>query len=224
MRRLLVAVLILVGLLVIADRVSAHLAARAVAQRVETSEGLPARPDVSFGGFPFLTQALGGSYDDIRVTSHHLTRRRVPVSELIVHLHGAHVPFGAALRGDVRSIPVDREDATALFAFSDLNATLASRGVHVDMASRDQVRITGTVRGVAASALGTVSVSGDTVVITVQQVTANIGGVPVSASAAFSFTVDASRLPFGLHVTGVSVDSTGLVVTAVAHDIVIQRS
>lgn len=224
MRRLLFLVLLLAGVFVIADRVSAAIAARAVASRIQASENLSTRPHVSFGGFPFLTQAFSGSYDDIDVTAHNLHPHRIPVSKLTVHLHNAHVPLGAALRRDVKSIPVSRLDATALFTFADMNSALADRGLHVSPAGSDQVRVTGRVRGVSASVVSSLRVSGDVLEVSAQQALVTIAGVPVNVGTSFDFTIDASGLPFQLHLSGASVSPDGIAVSASAHGIVIQGS
>jgi DUF2993 family protein len=56
MRKLLIAVIILVGLLVAADRVGAVVASHEIASQVQTAYNLPSKPSVTVRGFPFLTQ------------------------------------------------------------------------------------------------------------------------------------------------------------------------
>lgn len=66
---LLVLLLVLVGALVVADRVAAGFAERAIAERVRqevTRQDASAQVEsVSVGGFPFLTQVASGHYESI---------------------------------------------------------------------------------------------------------------------------------------------------------------
>lgn len=77
MRRLLVGLVVLLALLLAADRAGAALASRAIAAEVQSATRLPGEPDVEVAGFPFLTQALAGRYDRVE-----LTARDVPAGEL----------------------------------------------------------------------------------------------------------------------------------------------
>src|SRR5690242_9509266 len=90
-RRLFIALVVVVGLLVALDRIAVVAADRVVANRIETDQSLSTRPDVSIGGFPFLTQAIAGRYDSVKLTVHDLHRTSVPVHTLTVHLSGVHV-------------------------------------------------------------------------------------------------------------------------------------
>ncbi|MET8305958.1 DUF2993 domain-containing protein [Micromonospora sp. NPDC005173] len=68
---LVVLLLLMAGLLVIADRVAVGVAERAIADRVSqevTKQGAQAAaPDVEVGGTPFLTQVLDGRYQRISI-------------------------------------------------------------------------------------------------------------------------------------------------------------
>lgn len=66
-----VLLLVLAGLLVVADRVAAGVAERAIAdqvrQEVAKQDAQSAPPEVEVGGFPFLTQVLDGRYERISI-------------------------------------------------------------------------------------------------------------------------------------------------------------
>ena len=68
---LFVLLLLLAGLLVVADRVAVGVAERMIADRVRqeiTKQGAQsAEPDVEVGGTPFLTQVLDGRYQRITI-------------------------------------------------------------------------------------------------------------------------------------------------------------
>ena len=60
MRRLVIALLVLVGVLVVADFGAAALAESAVSRQMRTQLALADDPSVRINGFPFLTQAVAG--------------------------------------------------------------------------------------------------------------------------------------------------------------------
>jgi len=68
MRALLVVVLLLVGLAVVADRVAVGVAETRVGEQLAAEGGLAGTPEVDITGFPFLTQAIGGRYDEVRIS------------------------------------------------------------------------------------------------------------------------------------------------------------
>src|SRR5207237_3090699 len=116
---------VLVGLLVVADRVADAVAQRLVADRVKSDQGLSTTPDVSIGGFPFLTQAISGTYDDVTLRVSDVHRNGVAVTSIVVHVSGVHVSLGAVLSNHLSSVPIDRARATVLLSYSDLDAYLA---------------------------------------------------------------------------------------------------
>ncbi|WP_405881372.1 DUF2993 domain-containing protein [Streptomyces sp. NBC_01136] len=67
LRIILIVTVILGGLFVIADRVAVGFAENKAADRIKSTEGLASTPDVSIEGFPFLTQVVGGTLDDVKI-------------------------------------------------------------------------------------------------------------------------------------------------------------
>ncbi|WP_329300440.1 DUF2993 domain-containing protein [Streptomyces sp. NBC_00659] len=67
LRITLILVIVLGGLFVLADRVAVGFAEDEAAGRIKSAEGLATTPDVSIGGFPFLTQVVGGELDDVKI-------------------------------------------------------------------------------------------------------------------------------------------------------------
>ena len=65
MRRLMIGVIVLVGLLVAADRAGNVIAERTVATTVQRSQHLAHKPDVDIAGFPFLTQLAAGKFGKV---------------------------------------------------------------------------------------------------------------------------------------------------------------
>ncbi|MFC9429967.1 DUF2993 domain-containing protein [Streptomyces sp. NPDC056987] len=67
LRTLLILVVVFGGLFVAADRVAVSFAEDQVASRIRSSAGLGSDPEVSINGFPFLTQVVNTSLDDVRI-------------------------------------------------------------------------------------------------------------------------------------------------------------
>ncbi|MEU9586609.1 LmeA family phospholipid-binding protein [Streptomyces werraensis] len=120
LRILLVVAVVLGGIFVIVDRVAVHFAEGEAADRVRASEGLASTPDVDIRGFPFLTQVLGGSFDELRVGISDYEAgageggRTIRIADLRADLRG--VEFS----GDFGSAVADSATGTATVAYDEL--------------------------------------------------------------------------------------------------------
>ena len=230
MKRLLVTLLTLSVCVVAADRVSLALTERAVATQLQTSGGLSARPDVSIGGLPFLTQALAGKYDDVEVSATDVTAGGGRLSKLDVTLRGVHVPLADALSGSVDAVPVDTLRATVLLSYADMARQLRDRRLSVGPAG-DQLRVSGSVsvlgRTISASAISTVKLSGASVVVTAKRFEVGNAAASRAVSLAlgnrFDFVIRVGQLPYGLTMSSVRVRPEGVVATADAKATVLRR-
>ncbi|WP_394432832.1 LmeA family phospholipid-binding protein [Streptomyces sp. SGAir0957] len=92
LRILLIFVVIVGGLFVIADRVAVHFAEDKAADKIRTSEGLADNPDVSIKGFPFLTQVVGGTLDDVEIGIKNYDAKSggdsIRIADLDAEMHG----------------------------------------------------------------------------------------------------------------------------------------
>lgn len=219
--------LLLLGVLaVVADRVGATVAARAVAQQLQRQAGLATPPEVVVGGVPFLTQALAGRYERIEVTA-----RDVPAGEvqgapvrlrtLTATLRGARVPLADAVSGTVASVPVDRVDARVLVPYEVFARSAGSGRVSVGPED-ERLRVRGTVRvlgrDLRASALSRVRVDDDVLVVTAESFDVGAGPADRLVTRAlrdrFDLRVDLGGLPYGLRVDAVRVGADGVAVRA----------
>lgn len=211
MRRTFIVVAIIIGLLVVADRVAVVAADRVVAQRIQTDQGLPQRPDVSIGGFPFLTQAIGGRYDSVTLTVHDLHRTAVAVHSLTVHLTGVHVPLSSVFAGHVSSVPVDKATATVLLTYDDLNAYFGGRHLTVSNGGDGEVKVTASAslagHTLAASGRGRLDVRGTDLVVVIGN--------------GLDITIPLGGLPFRVALVGGKATNQGVVVAATANGLVL---
>jgi LmeA-like phospholipid-binding len=221
-KRFLIAVLIfLIAVVIAADRVGAVVGAHVLASKVKTDERLKNRPSASIGGIPFLTQAFGGNYKDVKITATDVLVNTVNVTTLTANLHGVHVPFGKVVHGDVNEVPVDKVDGTAFVSFADANSYLAAHqtggliqlgpGSNGTASILDKVKLGG--KQVTLTAVGSVSVAGNRVTVAVSHLTSSAGTTNHLASAALNrlhVTIPLNGLPFRLVLESVTVSPTGL--------------
>ncbi len=228
MKGLLITLGVLVVLLVAADRVGVLVAEDQVAAQVQRQAGLAGEPSVDITGFPFLTQAVAGRYDDVRIalTADDLGQPAGTSGE--VSLQGVRLPLSDVVGGRVSQLPVDRVDARASVPFDLLAAQLG--GDTVLAREGDGLRITKTVevlgQTVPLTAAGTVALDGQDLVVTVDSAAGAGVDVPQflldAAQDLLDFRYTLPALPFGLQLTGLQVTGTGVDVTAGADDVVLQ--
>lgn len=222
MKRLLVTLVVLAGLLAVADRVAASVASNAVADQVVASSSL-ASADVAIGGFPFLAQAISGRYDSVSVVARGVAAGEVTVDRLDATLTGLEVPLSEALSGSVSEVPVESVRATALVAYGELARRSGDRQLTVAPAG-DRLKVTGSVsvlgQTVTASALSSVRVEGGAIVVTAESYSVGDAAASEAISRAlggrFDLRIPVTGLPYGLQVSGVGVAPDGVSVTAAA--------
>src|SRR5690242_3738900 len=123
MRRLITVLVVLVLLAIVVDRAAWWFAQRAIAEQVQKTADLTERPEVSVGGFPFLTQALRGRYKQIDADLRNpAVDGGLKIDELDIRFRGVRVSTGDAIKGRVNSVPVDSANAVATVSFVTLNA------------------------------------------------------------------------------------------------------
>ena len=227
MRALIVVLVLLLGLAVLADRVAVGVAEDRVGQELAAKGGLAGTPAVDIRGFPFLTQAAAGRYDDVRIS---LTAEQLGQPEgtrADIALHGVHVPLSSVLSGSVDRVPVDRIDGTATMSYALLSAQLG--GDSTIRPDGDGLRITKTVdvlgQTIPLTATGTVTLDGDELVIDVGRASGagvDLPGFLVSrASDLLDLRYSVPALPFGLQLTGVDPADDGVHVRLEAEDAVL---
>ena len=228
MKGLLITLVVLLGLAVVADRVAVGFAEDQVAEQMASKGGLAGTPSVDIAGFPFLTQAFAGNYEDVRIslTAHDLGQPAGTRAD--VRLHGVHVPLKSVLSGSVSEVPVDRIDGTATLSYELLAAQLG--GDTTLRREGDGLRITKTVEiagyTLPLTAAGTVTLDGDDLVVDVQKASGAGVDVPgvlvdrVSDLLDLRYTVPA--LPFGLQLTSVQPADDGVRIGVAAKDTVLR--
>jgi hypothetical protein len=237
MRRSVTFVIIVVILLVAADRAAAWAADRAVAQMIQDSQGLTRRPAVSVKGFPFLTQALGGRYRQVDATVRDLTvDQGVTVDRLDVKLEGVHVKLADAVRQQVTSAPVDAASVVATVGYGALDQAAAQQfrsdevRVKFGPAPDGQISVTGTFNSgpLHANVNGRARASAQGGNLVVGLVPNSLDALPqvlrarVVAKLGVSYKLP--PLPFGFLANDVSVGPAGVTVRAAATSVDLRAS
>lgn len=219
MRRLLVTVVVLLALAYAADRGARYLAQRELARQIQQHEHLARPPSVHLIGFPFLTQVVRGSYDGARVEMRDVPADRIRLDTLVVDLRGVRLPLSDLVAGKVGAVPVEKITGSAQISYTELAAATDIRGLRIRPRG-DKIELQVPLpAGAPVDRLivtARVGVAGQALRIT----TGEVQGVPVPqpivdlALAPLERELTLSRLPYGLHLTGLRVAESGLEVSA----------
>jgi hypothetical protein len=228
MRARVVVPLLLVGLVLLVDRAAVGVAEDQVGQQIAERGGLAGTPDVDIAGFPFLTQALGGTYDDVQISVTAAEFGEQEGMRADIALRGVHVPLSAVLSGAVAEVPVDTIDGTATLPYALLSSQL---GPDTELTPEgDRLRITRTVevlgRQLRLTAAGQMTLQGNDLVVDVHEATG--AGVEVPgflldrAADLLDLRYPVPELPFGLQLTDVRPAADGVDIGVGATDTVLR--
>ena len=225
-RIILIVVVILGGLFVAADRIAVHVADNKAAQRAQITQGLAEKPKVSIEGFPFLTQALSGKLDDVRVSANGIAASQggqsVRIDTFQADLHG--VKFSDSYSRAV----ADSADGNAFITYADLS-NAAPDGIKVSYAGPGQngkqmVKLTGSFMGAHLSVLSQVTVRG------ADEIGLHAEGLPKTFTELglegqvrrqIDFTTRLTHLPANIALTTVATTPDGISVEASGKDVVL---
>jgi hypothetical protein len=123
-KRLIIVLLVLLGVLVAVDYGAAAAAESAVSRQMRERLGLADDPSVRINGFPFLTQALSGEYRSVQVEA-----QRVPVGQLRqvdvrAQLNDVTAPLSELLGSGPKTLRVANADGSERVGTTDLEALL----------------------------------------------------------------------------------------------------
>ncbi|MCK9874720.1 DUF2993 domain-containing protein [Frankia sp. Ag45/Mut15] len=223
-----VIVVVLLGLLLAVDRITPRVVAGQIATQAQRSEGLATKPDVSLGGFPFLTQVLHGDYRDVRVDVRGQVEQGLRVDRLHAELVGVRVPLADVLHGDVQRIPVDRLTARVELTYTDLNAYLRSQGSAVTVGpAGTAIQVSGSlpILGTTVDAVGTadIGVAPAEITFSPRELTAPVGtALSPAISQLLTVRVPVAGLPFNLQLTSATVRSDRILFDAAGQNVVLE--
>jgi hypothetical protein len=220
-RRVLITVIVLVLLLIAADRIGAYVAERMAADKLQSSQHLDSRPDVSIAGFPFLTQLAAGDFDKITVTATDLpvgnNPRQLLVSRLKVVLHRLTVSRSFS------RVHADTADATATITYAELGHTL---GLPVTYAGDGRIRAGKSVTVAGRTLSASVSARPELVNGALSFAAARVNGagqlgeaVTSTLTRVFDLTIPLQGLPFKVRVKSLQVTRGRILIALTGSDL-----
>ncbi|ETK33019.1 LmeA family phospholipid-binding protein [Microbispora sp. ATCC PTA-5024] len=223
MRKLVVSLIVLAILLVVVDRVAVVGVQREIARQVEAKYDLDTPPSVQVKGFPFLTQAVSGHYQEIAVGIGGLTREGVKLSSVDATLNGVNAPLTDLLQNaSTARITADRVTGTVVISRETLSAR-APRGIKVSGNGGDTLTVAGNITVLGRQVPVTADMKIDVAQGEVRLTPVNVklaGAIPVPNPERFiSFAVPVKNLPLNLKITKVKTTPQGLEVEGTAIDV-----
>jgi hypothetical protein len=220
-RRYLLTVVIIIALLVVLD-----FAARAVAQNIMAAriqqQGLQQKPDVSIGGFPFLTQLVSKNFQQVTVSTTNLTAGPVTLTKVDVTARDVRLTSYSSGRGTITSL-----SGIVLISFASLGDTLTHQfGPLGSLLNGAGLNLTAAGPHEVKASLSLVVASGSAT-WRITRVSANqlhIGlvasrGLPASLLGSIqSLTLQIPQLPLGLTIDSINVTPNGVVGHVSSHD------
>lgn len=218
---LLVLAIVLFGLFAAADRIAAHIAEDRAADALQSSENLADRPDVSIGGFPFLTQLAARHFDEVTVSDDQVQLPSgITLDAVAVHLRDVKIS------SDFSTAFTPTATADAVLTYPMLSRALGfrvTRGTDGRLVARRSVQVAGQTRTTRVSAA--VTTSSDR--LGFADVRVNGVHLPDALAAQlseiFDRTISLNGLPFQVALTGADVGDSGVDLQLAGHDITFQR-
>lgn len=143
MKKLVITLVIVIGLLVGADFATAAAAEYEVSQQMRTQLHLADAPDVRINGFPFLYQAAVGDFRDVQIDANGLTVGQLSNVGIQAHLINARASVADMLSGTAK-IEVDELDGQVRLSAADVGRLLGISDLTITPAPKDALSGTST--------------------------------------------------------------------------------
>ena len=124
MRRLVIALLVLVGVLVVADFGAAALAESAVSRQMRPQLALADDPSVRINGFLFLTQAVAGRYGSVEVDAQRISLGQLRELGVRAQLRDVEAPLSMLLESGEKTLQVRAAEGTVRIPANDVQRLL----------------------------------------------------------------------------------------------------
>ena len=208
---LLVVLILILVILGVGDQIAKSYAQNRIAQQIQTSGDLSAKPSVSIEGWPFLTQVAGHDIKAIDISANNVTANsgKLPFS-FTAKAAGVHP------NSSFNGATVDQINGQALLTFSAVASLLGLPGGTLTLSADPAAGRNGIK---ASSALG--SLTGTVKLADPNHIDVSLGsgtglGSLISGASGNAITIQIPKLPAGLVVRSVSVNNQGIVATASA--------
>jgi|SRR5271166_4667564 len=221
-RRYILILVIIIALLVVLD-----FAARVAAQNIMATkiqqQGLSQKPDVTIGGFPFLTQVASKDFQHVTIATSNLSEGPVTITKVNVTATGIRLRSYSSASGTIASL-----SGTALISFSSLGNTLAQQfgplgsllggaGLNLTAAGPSEVKASINLVVTSGSATWRITrLSGNELHVSL----VGSSGLPSTLLGSIqNLNVQIPKLPLGLTIDSVNVTPSGVVGQVSGHDV-----
>lgn len=251
MRKLIIGLVSLLALALVVDFGAAAYSEYRVSRAIREGGDLSSDPQVTFHGFPFLTQAADGKYQNIEIKAQDVPTEYVGSTTIEANVRGVSVPLSDLIDGTVNTVPVDRLEGRVRIEATDLGRFLGIVDLQVSAPPADKSDGTGGSGGSGMTTNGGVVLTGTVPVGPIQtkvSVQADLilegDSVDIVASdfyfgpegnadfsipdfakpavlGLFTKTVDSQTLPFGILPTDVRAEGSQIVIEGSAENVTI---
>jgi hypothetical protein len=239
---LVILLMVIVGVLFVADRIAVRAAEDQIAQQtkkelVARNVTMAADPKVSIAGFPFLTQVIGGTYKKITISVAQPKINNVQLATLDVAAESVHANARAVMNG-TGDVVADKVTGTMTIGWDAVRSIVVLAGLpqaidptKVDLRVTNnavQVKIPMTINNFNFTIIanGTLVVQAGKVQIHLDSVTTDQGSLPPVVQGLINTykkqltaTLNVPQLPYAMVVNKVQSSDTGLLIIATADNV-----
>lgn len=139
MRKLVVTILVLAGLLVAADFGTAAAAEYQIAKQLRSEFDLSRDPSVRINGIPFLTQALAGSYGEIDMQATGLPVG--PLTDVAVEatMYDVEAPLDELMSGSLTTVQIDEVEGRVRIKDTDIGRAIGIEDLRIGRPSEEEI-------------------------------------------------------------------------------------
>jgi hypothetical protein len=223
MRKLIIGLLCLAGIAVVVDFGAAAYSEYRVSRALRVGADLSADPEVTIHGFPFLSQAVDGRYQNVDIRAR-VMRPDIP-GEISVEatLTGAHLSMGDLTDGNVRTVPVDRVEGRMRLEPTELGRLFKIPDLQVHSAPGDKSDGTGGSGGSGLTTGGALLLTGTMPGKTPTKPGTPLVGDVVSVTADLSTEGDQVKIVATSIYRGTGTDATTAVVSDAERPMVLEQ-
>jgi hypothetical protein len=214
------AVIVVLIVLVIADRVACAITENEFASQIQ-SDGLGVRPSVNIEGFPFLTQLASKDFNKVDLDASNVPAGPVTISTVHAVINGMHISSFSSSA----SAKVDHMTATAFISFGSIMSGLGldtSTGISTKQDGPDKIKITAGIGGIASDTEEAQITQTGPQTISIKLLDTGGLGSLLGNGASFSFNLP-KGVPASLRITNLSLNSQGLTVSAAASNATLSK-
>ncbi|MGH6656975.1 MAG: LmeA family phospholipid-binding protein [Actinocrinis sp.] len=219
-RKWLIALVVLIALLVAADRVAVVVVEGRLASKIQSSQRLGQKPGVSIAGFPFLTQVASRDFGRATIDIHNLDAHGVPIAHIHVDLSGVHASSA------YNSATVDTLNGVATLNYTDVSTALSTavNVGHITLSRGSDGGVVASYKLLGAAVTTHVSVAllaGNVLEIKSTKVGTKVSSLGLSVPTDFDAKIPLGGLPFGMQLKGLQVTAEGVDISAIGHNVLL---